>query len=433
MKKFRSISLIWMGSIINSISNFLILLLLTKILSANEYGLFTSSLSIVLIFSFIGGLGLSQSLLKIFAEEGVRGKRWINSSFKYLFITILSTILLLLLWIFLAPNDNQTKITLIILIIFMISQILLEIIHVKYQLEQSYMRLSFWQMIPSFIRLIVILLYFLFADEFKLYDITLIYAIVSIGIITYSLLELKKMNSNKFNIIEHKNTDNNTNKNIHENIINVFKISFPFGIASVLSFIYVQSDVIMIKYLISNEAAAYYNVAFIILTAIYLLPSVFYQKYLLPKIHQWSVHDKNQLYYVYKLGFKYMFIIGFLLMIFIIMYSKYIIHFLYGESYNKSIDIIIILAVSIPFYLLSFSSATILTTKKNIQKKVYYMLIVAISNISLNLVFIPKYGAEGAAYATVISNVLLLFLYNYGVNKYTFNKDFHETINKKNH
>src|SRR3546814_4412984 len=43
----------------------------------------------------------------------------------------------------------------------------------------------------------------------------------------------------------------------------------------------------------SDEAAGVYNVAFVIMSAVYLIPSVIYQKFLLPKIHIWANHDQE--------------------------------------------------------------------------------------------------------------------------------------------
>ena len=58
---------------------------------------------------------------------------------------------------------------------------------------------------------------------------------------------------------------------------------------------------------------------------------------------------------------------------------------------------------------------------KNLQK--YYAISVflgALSNIFLNYILIPKFGIEGAAYATIITYFLIVFVFDH-FNKKTRN------------
>ena len=52
--------------------------------------------------------------------------------------------------------------------------------------------------------------------------------------------------------------------------------------------------------------------------------------------------------------------------------------------------------------------------------KVKLMGVVALINIALNFVFIPMYGAVGAAVTTVFSNVVLLVFYYYATETIVF-------------
>src|SRR3546814_5217311 len=59
-----------------------------------------------------------------------------------------------------------------------------------------------------------------------------------------------------------------------------------------------------------DEAAVVYNVAFVIMSAVYLIPSVIYQKFLLPKIHIWANHDQETFVKAYEKGRLFMFLTG---------------------------------------------------------------------------------------------------------------------------
>src|SRR3546814_7151118 len=67
----------------------------------------------------------------------------------------------------------------------------------------------------------------------------------------------------------------------------------------------------------SDEAAGVYNVAFVIMSAVYLIPSVIYQKFLLPKIHIWANHDQETFVKAYEKGRLFMFLTGIAAMLFV--------------------------------------------------------------------------------------------------------------------
>jgi O-antigen/teichoic acid export membrane protein len=196
--------------------------------------------------------------------------------------------------------------------------------------------------------------------------------------------------------------------------------AWPFGLAAFFYLIYYQSNIILLKYLIGDEAAGIYNVAFTVMAAVYLLPGVIYQKYLLPKIHRWANHDTQKFYEVYRYGIKAMFTLGIVAMIGIWLTAFWAIPLLFGKKYVDAVSLLNILALSAPIIFLAFNSGATLVTKENMLRKVKYMGYVAILNILLNITLIPLYNTSGAAIATVLSNSVLLYLYSFGTKKYVF-------------
>lgn len=58
-------------------------------------------------------------------------------------------------------------------------------------------------------------------------------------------------------------------------------------------------------------------------------------------------------------------------------------------------------------------------TIKNITKKSFYKTLVSlILNIILNILLIPKYGINGAAIATLITQFIALFLIDFFIKEY---------------
>lgn len=416
----KSLSFLWIGSLLGSGSTFLIYMILARELGAEKFGLFSSAFSIATVLSIIAGFGVAQSWLKHFGKEGWEAIRWIPSSFKLVFYSIIFVLFILFTWAYFGPHDEITRKLLYIFSIFIIGQMIIELVSVKLQLEERYPTLALWQLLPNLIRLILVagLVYFI-SESINILEIAYIYIIVAIFFIFLGIYQLYLMKIDKFELQGHgeKKIIKNSNPTVKE----AFSHSWAFGLGSMFAFIYVQSDIIMVKYIAGDEQAGLYNVGFIILTALYMFPSALYQKYLLPKFHRWANHDRENFFNVYKKGNFIMLILGIIIAILIWAFSWYFVPLIFGKEYEKSVVLVNILACTLPFYLIAFSVASTLVTQEHMKKKVIYMGIVAIVNIILNAILIPFYQALGAAVATVLSNALLLGIYVYANKKYVFN------------
>jgi len=203
----------------------------------------------------------------------------------------------------------------------------------------------------------------------------------------------------------------------------VFSETWPFGLANLFAFVYVQSDIIMVQKIAGDAEAGYYNASFIILTAILLIPSILFGKFLLPKYHRWANFDNNRFRQSYVFGNKVMLVSGVAITLVVYFTSTYFIPLIFGSNYERSIELMKLLSLSLPITFLSYSVGATLVTKSHMRKKVNFMGVTALGNIVLNLILIPKYGAYGAAYATIVSNLILLLLYYLFAERAVFNQD----------
>jgi O-antigen/teichoic acid export membrane protein len=96
---------------------------------------------------------------------------------------------------------------------------------------------------------------------------------------------------------------------------------------------------------------------------------------------------------------------------------------IFGENYQESVAVILILCVSIPIRFVATSVGGVLVTRDLMRHKVWYHGFTALLNILLNILLIPKYSFYGAAASTVISEIFLLIIYLYAVNKKVFGVD----------
>ena len=119
-----------------------------------------------------------------------------------------------------------------------------------------------------------------------------------------------------------------------------------------------------------------------------------------------------------------MLVLGSIAMLLIWALSAWAIPFIFGSEYQDSILILNILAVSSPIIFVAFSTGATLVTQEHMKLKVKLMGTVALINLVLNFILIPKYGVVGAALSTVVSNLILLILYYHAAETKVF-------VNKK--
>ncbi|MDA3946041.1 MAG: flippase [Helicobacteraceae bacterium] len=416
---FKAVALLWLGSLMGAGLAFLTQVILARQLGAESFGLFSATLAMVTLVAPLAGFGVPQLWLKIFGEEGWKAMRWFKPSFAFVSISTTSVLLSLFLWAFLGAHDHMTRILIFIVSFYVLGQVSVELVSSKLQLEERYMNYTAWQFLPHFARFILVtILAFGFSSWTTPQNIALIYAFVAVVATVASFFQLWQMSKGRFALIGHG--EKKVSKLQIPDTKLVFQNAWPFGLAAFFHLIYFQSDIIFLKYMTGDEAAGVYNVAFTVMVAVYLIPGVLYQKFLLPKLHRWAHHEREKFYKVYRLGNLAMLVLGIIAMLLVWLLSDWAVPLLFGNEYTKAIALLNILAISAPIIFVAFSAGATLVTQEHMKRKVQYMGLVAIINVGLNLILIPFYSAIGAAVATVISNLILLMLYYFGANKHVF-------------
>lgn len=404
-----------MSTLLNSTLSFIVGIIIARNLQPDTYGFFASTLATVTLFFSFSHLGIAQFWLKKTGKFGWRVRNLFYPSMlivlKSMFLSILTIILI---GVFVSHNDSE-KFATILLSFHLIGLTTVELLVAKYQLEQKYDRIALFQLVPNLIRLIFILVIFYVFNHISILTIACTYFIVSIITPIIFWKDFANLSYGKIDLKNHHDKNESQLKLSQKQII---KSSVPFALAGFFHFIYYQSDIILVKYLSSNSQAGYYSGAVLIFSSIMLIPTVIYQKYLMPKIHFWFNHDKSFFVNFFKKSSVYMFIIGTMFFLLVYFNAEKIILFVFGKNYFDSIHLIKLLSISLPISFLSANLGATLVTDKTIRKKAKIMGFIAITNIFLNLMLIPSFDAKGAAYATLICNVLLFVFYFLESNKF---------------
>ncbi|MGS4880492.1 oligosaccharide flippase family protein [Photobacterium damselae] len=392
---FKSLGFLMSSTLISSVLTFITQMMIAKNTSPEFFGNLTGTLSLIMILAPLMAFGADGYLLRYYAEK----KGNINDfGSNWLFYWLASFVLCYIIYDYLAYDMSR------LFFLIVISQSLINISVSYLQASGKYSSVSVLLSAQSILRFVI--LYFLFYIHF-LNDkyIYISYVFVSICMIILSLYFICK-----FDFIC-----------VNFNGLKSFILSsYPYGLSIILHLIYFQSDIFLVNKLYSSYEAGLYSLAFTLISASYLLPSVLYQKYLLPKIHQMEINNINsQKIYFYKGGLA-MIIISVIIFFFFFFFSDYIVDIFFDDKYEKSILFIKILSLCIIFRYMSSNAGVYLMNEFLIGKKNKVMLFCAIFNVVLNFIFIPYYGALAAAIITVVTEIILCISFYFLVNKYRF-------------
>lgn len=385
-------------------SGFLIQLYLAKELSVNDYGIYNSIINLVNLIAPIIAFGVSSFLLRAYSEEGNHASRWMKSVIHTLIITTTFGFIILQSWSYYKNGFEYYFLIYCFFFVYMISISYNSFTTLKYQLEENYKLLSVWQLAPKLLLLIALLLVLRIKSP-NIYNVAIAYSLSGILIVIMSLISLKQMASAELNL----SIPNNVELTSHTvNIFSLLKNSYPYGLSGLFYLIYYQSDILILSYYLNYTEVGYYSFSLVFVTAICLIPSVYYLTFRLKSIHTLAKQDRLALKVSYKSHIKYSLIVGLLFFISFIFFIKPFITIVFANKYEPALYTLYGLSLYIPIKFLTLNSDSIMHTESFVNIKVKIMGAAALLNVIINLVLIPRVGTVGAIISTITTELFLL-------------------------
>ena len=380
--------------------NILLSIFLARYLGPENFGVLNYLIAFIFLFNAISSLGMNPVLINLIVKKHRKFNISLLISAYHLrfFVSILCyTIFILIILIF---NDKETYLnySLIVglIIILKSSEILFSYFEAK--LLSKFIVIS--QLIGIiFLASIVFLVIIKGLNNVYIYYGLLIDAIIVFCLINYFYISKNRKILNKFQF---------------NNIKNLILKSFPVLISSLSIILYMRIDQIMINSLVNEYQLGIYSVSVRYVEIFHFIPKIIMISFL--PILLTSKKYINDLIKLNSIIFKFsIFLTGL-----IFLSSDFIIPFLFGNEYSQSILTTKILSFSLLFVFFGVVNEHWYISK-NLQK--YYAIYVflgAILNITFNYILINKIGIQGAAYSTLLTYFLIIFLFDYSNKKTRF-------------
>ena len=405
-KLFRDLSFVFVFSLLAAALSYVIRFVLTRKLTVEQYGLFYAVFSFIGLFVLFKNMRLISALIKLVPEYRVKNKfaEIKQSVVSVFFINFVVSLILGVFFILIAPTLSTSYFghidsirILYLLTGFFVFSTLVEVIAASFMgLEQN----IFYVLRELFINGIVLL----FVLFYPLFDVTtpalgylLATLLVFIVYLFAFMIKNKKILSLKvkyeFKIIKE-----------------LIKFGAPMLLilagARLIQFL----DTAVLTYFRSLTEVGIYNVALPIAMLLIVLVGEM-GAILSPLVSELKARGNNN---ALKVGFEMMQKYGFFLAVpvglIFFSYAETIIDILFGADYiagANALRILITGGIFYAIYKLNIVGISFVGKPKAVTKIV---LTIAFFDLILNLLLVPRYGIEGAAFATAISFLLAFIL-----------------------
>lgn len=368
--------------------------LMARYLGTEDFGLINYGLAFVMIFTSASNLGIESIIVnEIIKNRKDTGKLIGTTIYLRLCASLISIVLVYFTVSYLNPGD---KMILVITVIQSFSLLFVVFDSVKFWF-QSNLQSKFVVISKSIAFTIVscwrISLIF-FAKSIEYFSIATVVEAVTIA--AFVVVFYKRFNGPKLSFSTY------TAKRL-------LTQSFYFFISSLLIMVYTQIDKIMLGEMVGGVAVGIYTAAMTISNLWIFIPNALIES-ARPVIMTEKTQNENSYVKKFMLLYSSIIWIGIGASIVITLLAKPIILIVYGDQFIEATNVLILLIWSRIFSIIGIARSIWLVTEELDKYQLHFVAIGAIVNVFMNLLLIPKYGAVGAAIATLFAEVISAFI-----------------------
>lgn len=191
----------------------------------------------------------------------------------------------------------------------------------------------------------------------------------------------------------------------------LFIKGLPFVFFTLVVSLYARIDIVMLKFMQGYDVVGWYGTAYKIFDVANIFPAILFLPAIFPVLSRiFTSGNSDELRNFFNKSIRILFSFSLVVSLFFVFFAPLIIGRFFPDSFSPSVLAvrILILTLVISSFSILFNNLLIIQNKEKITLKL--IIISCAVNIALNLILIPKYSLYGAAWATVIAEIVYLFL-----------------------
>jgi len=196
----------------------------------------------------------------------------------------------------------------------------------------------------------------------------------------------------------------------------LFIESLPLALSSLFVLIFFRIDVVMLSMMKGDYSVGIYSSAFRLTEAVLFVPSTFMVS-IFPLLSQYFKKSEKTFYFTYLKSLKYLFNSAFILAFVLTLNSYDIILYICGIDFIEGSYVFKILSWATAILFLNYLFGNLLISVGKQKINTLATFISATANIIINYTLIPQYDFTGAAFATVITQLLNMVIMLYYIKE----------------
>lgn len=396
MKYFKNTSWLLGEKILRMVVGLFIGIWVARYLGPEQFGLFSYAQSFVGLFTAIATLGLDGIVIRELVKDESRRDELLGTAF---YLKLVGAFLVLVL-LAVAINFTSNDVAVNSMIFIIASGTIFQSFNVVDMYFQSRV-MSKFVVYANFISLLLssLIKVVLILNEAPLMAFAWVVLfdsfVLAVGFVYFFL------KNSSFKIQDLKFSK--------ETAFSLLKDSWPLILSGAVLMIQARIDQVMIKEMMGSVEVGYYSVAMRLIESIAfvamilkssLYPSIQNAKNISFKLYQ------NRLLNFYRLNFLLFLVIA----IPIFLFSEQIITVLFGTEYQPAGILLAWMSIRLFFANMGVARGVFLLSENLMKFSLITMILGTITNVLLNYLWIPDYGAKGAIIASIISFFVTVFL-----------------------
>lgn len=391
----------WMLSeqILRIISGLLVGIWVARYLGPEQFGILSYVIAFTSIFASLAKLGLDGIIVRELVNFPEKKAIYLGTAFWLKLIGGLLTITLTIIIIPWTANDNTTNRYILILTVGLVFQ--------SFEIVDFYFQS---QVLAKFISICKV-------TQLALSSMTKIYLVITGANLEWFIwITLFDQIFLAISLVYAYNHQNITNLPLRYFEFSIAKKllhdSWPLVLSSIVIMIYMRIDQLMIKVMLGEYEVGIYSAAVRLSEAWYFIPMLLTTS-LFPAIIEAKKVSEAYYYKCLQQLYNLMTWMAISLALLMTFLSKWLVGFLYGEAYQAAGNVLMINIWASVFVFLGVASGKWLLIE-NLQTlafwRTFYGMII---NLLLNIILIKKYGIIGAAMATLASQCVAAYLFDF--------------------
>jgi len=367
--------------------------LLTNYLGTSGVGNYNAIVTYINFFVVIADLGLFSVAVREISKDPAKERKILSNVFLIRLVSSIVAGIIAAAIVFLTNYSHDVKIGTLFGVAFLFFNLLSSVYDValQYRLKMQYSALA--EFLSKLITLLALFLIIKANGSFILITST-------IALSGLAILILKWLFASKFVQIGHE-----YDRKITTWILN---ITWPLGIVFIVNNLFFKLDTLMLYVIKGSVAVGIYSVAYKLLEVSTVVAGYFSSS-LKPTISR-NIENKSYLSNVIAKSILVLLLVSAPISAICIVFPREIIIFLSNKDFVSGANALILLSFTLPLIYLDILLGEILIAKDSRKTLLKISVFILLFNFITNLIIIPRYSFLGAAFTTLLSELVLLLI-----------------------